>query len=342
EQTFAVNEHMLSRALTRKQEQVVFQSTQPDYGGGYVVTNEVLAPFTDTLQYIDGAVVTIGADMGLDMLASSSADLAILVDTSIRVSLTTRLLLELPLHFAASHQGRVPTLRELAQLFDLSDPTCRERAETVIQSELSSDSAFLPLIKQYIKMGMASKERTDTLLSFAHYLLIKSTLPTSWLSSPEKIAKILQLYADGKIIIMRQDITSSTIASHISSILSDHQTSIGAMHLMNVEEYINKPILFDRWSFANNAVILRSIKGKFFSSQAEYELPTYPIFGDARRFASPDWHYNVESIGHFKQRLASSAYNFNSNTPRTMLLADSKVHPDRYASGVSVLKLPEE
>ncbi len=342
EQTVQLDRQLLSQAFTRNREQVLFQSTQPDFGGGYVVTNEVLAPFAPWLQHIDGAVITIGTDMGLDLLANSSADLAILVDKSIRVSLTTRLLLELPLHFAAMHQWHTPSIKQLAELFDFTIDKNKNLAEILIHSGLSSDSAFFPLIEQYIRMGMSSKERTDTLLSFAHYLLIKSTLPTSWLSSPEKIAKILQLYAEGRIIIMRQDITSPTIASHISSILSDHQTSIGAMHLMNVEEFIDQPIACDEWEFKDNAVILRSIQGKYFLSQAENELPAFPMVGDARRFASPDWHYNVESITHFKQRLASSDYSFNSNTLRTTLLADSKVHPDRYASGVSVLKLPQE
>lgn len=260
--------------------------------------------FYPKIKDFNGAVLGVGSDQILDMLANTNMQSATLVDFTRPVTSVMRTLLEVGAwHYKQT--GEYPKPHQFIRYFDLRNlPFIRKFAINVL-----GDTAGWAAYKT-IAGGLQKGN-----LGYAPFMRLRASLedtegnPYAWYSTPQKIEKVISLYQQGQITIATGDICDPSIMVKVGQRARQQNTTLDVLYLSNTEMMIQNSTgwnALDRmWAnlmslpVSEKAVIIRTA-GYPLADHMERAPMLHPK-GAILNKIYYEWHYNLEEVWHHKR-----------------------------------------
>lgn len=263
-----------------------------------------LFAFYPTIKDFNGAILGVGSDQILDMLANTSMQSATLVDFTRPVTSVMKTLLEVG---TWHHQqtGDYPKPHQFIRYFDLKNlPFIRKFAINVL-----GDTAGWAAYKT-IAGGLWKGN-----LGYAPFMRLRASLedtegnPYAWYSTPQKIEKVISLYEQGQIIIATGDLCDPGVMEKVSQKIENQGNNLDVLYLSNAEMMIQNSVgwgaMEKMWEnlmalpLSQRAVIIRTT-GYPLADHMERAPMLHPK-GNVLNKIYYDWHYNLEEVRHHKR-----------------------------------------
>lgn len=207
------------------------------------------------IKNIEGAGLGVGMDQMLDIAVNSKLSEITIVDITKKAALTTQTLLEAGRRFHLLH-GRYPLPNEYVELFsresidltfEMLAPNFTEEEWTLVEETLYQAFKTGPTIMQSILQDKSTQ--TDY---------------RSWVSTPQNLEKIIRMYEDGSIKIVRADLAGKQGMRDIAQQLQEHHTPLSLLYLSNTITYFTLAVKGEKYeermgsilSFFDNVDIL--------------------------------------------------------------------------------------
>lgn len=204
----------------------------------FVVSNE--PSLYETFEFIrdrKGAGIGVGFDQMFDITVNSNLNEAYIVDITHSVSLSTRALLEV----GRRHHdlfGTYPTPDQFLNYFQESNiDTTLEMVES--EFDEGEVAILLKALTQKLKKEKGSNEDIPGEPMIYRTLRYKADQSnySSWLSNPENLKKIIDMYESGKIKVVMGDLQGDKSIQAIGQHLQEEGTSLSVVYLSNAPAY---------------------------------------------------------------------------------------------------------
>lgn len=272
----------------------------------HFVSNEpslhCLFPFVDNLS---GAVIGVGSDQVLNILANTKATVGYIVDYTESTVLFIRLLLEVGLYhhklFNCYPSPAVyrdyfddQNILHLQRIFSRNfSETETKEVIAVLKKGITVDKSRIP-VTEYMKLVSQIKNNN-------HHVV-------SWMGTDEHINKVLDLYSKCNILIVKGDITDPEAMGKIGKNARDQGVTFDIIYLSNSESsFYTKEQVQNYWNIlgklpkGKNAVIMRT------SWDVDYKLPLPPLVLKTRlRKQFNEWHYNVQRYTDWENKVKNN------------------------------------
>gem|GEM_PF-4269310 len=298
--------------------------------------NEVqVAPYSnepslfETFEYVrhaEGAALGVGLDQMLDFAVNTRLSEVYITDIAAKSVLTTRALLEAGRKFHMLNK-RYPSPEEYVALFDFSQiGLLFEMIEPSFTPE--ELKIVIDVIGKFFKTGP---------LAMHEYLQYKETQPyyRSWLSTQENLEKIIRMYEDGHLKVVRGDIAGKNAMPQIAKLLRQQGVPLSFLYLSNVSDFFaseerDLPVPEKRMqpieSFLKNiealpisdqAVVIHisEIKGKNITAP----MPELAQKNQNIKLMFAEWTYLIQSISGYRNLMQEISDNPTVN-PRKIIL----------------------
>jgi len=275
----------------------------------HFVSNEAsLYKLFPLLRNLTGAVFGVGSDQVLDILSNSQTTAAFIVDYTESVSLFSRTLLEVGAYHKKTF-GKFPTPEKMIDYFE--DKNIHHIRRIMARNLSEQETAKVVALLQkgtdvWLKQNEATRVPVTEYMRFKSTLLDDEGKRFSWLGTQEHINKVLQAYEDGKIYVIKGDITNSHVLSRVAGIARQNGIDINVLYLSNVESYLS-----GHWDTCRNysqgiqslptgdkAVILRTS----WDINSRYPVPAEVAEKTTMAHILLDWHYNAQSYSDWERK----------------------------------------
>ena len=279
----------------------------------YGVSNE--PSLYQTFPYIkdvSGVGLGVGFDQMFDITINSQLKEIYIVDFEKSSVLRTRALLEV----GRRHKelfGTYPTPQEFIKYFGEADlPITLE----MVQGAFTPEEQYILSTAMSRRMSLDPMNKPETTdhrapLEILHYLEYKSGQKDfhSWISTAESLAKIIQMYEDGKLHVTLANLGSQTAMSRIAESLEAKQQHISLIYLSNARGY------------SDNSDIENTIKSMPITDDTILIETTFPIGREGtprpwRVLLDPylrkntlSWIYMVQTMAHRRKINGDLYYN---------------------------------
>lgn len=245
-----------------------------------------------------GAILSVGSDQGLDLLANSQCSRLEMVDKAPHIAVVMKAVLEV----AKNRFGKSDWRGNLFNDFEYR--ALRETAQ-VIKSGLESNDAELAL--RIFEEGVPL-QHGQLPASYASYLRLRSQVKNetgehvAWYGDDEKGSKIIEAYKSGRITIVTGDLCKEQVRGEVIDRLDKDGEKLGIVYLSNAEDHMQKDgvkQVKDFWKGIRPAldplgVILRT--GQVFGFNRVGRITVSP--DDPFYNILNPWHYNSETVEH--------------------------------------------
>jgi hypothetical protein len=276
----------------------------------HFVSNEAslykLFPYVENL---GGAVVGVGPDQVLDIFANSETTHAFIVDYTEPIPLFTRSLLEVGMYHKKTF-GKFPTTEEFIEYF--KDKNLHQ-LERIIRKNLSARETdkVLKLLQEGTDVWLEKDKATR--VPVADYMGFKASMTNeagetfSWMGTQQNIDKIMQAYEDGRIYVIKGDISNKGLMGKIGGIANRKGVEVNVLYWSNVEGYFSGNWDVCRNFFqgvqqmpiGNEAVILRTSWDVRTMHPAPQAVKKHPTMSHILR----DWHYNAQRFSDWQEKV---------------------------------------
>lgn len=255
------------------------------------------------IQSVEGAIVAVGSDQGLDLLAATSSNRLEMVDRSFPVHAAMNSVLAVARH---TFKNGVDSLARRAFFEQFEFPRLNDTRR--ILEELPIDVQETAMI--LFEAGVPVHALSDKNISYGEFMKIRSERedqtgqPVTWYGSVESLEKVMSVDKAGGITFTTGDITDQNVLKGLKSRLNEERKGMGVIYLSNAEEFIlrggDDEDLDGLWGrieqfpLDDRGVIIRTA-----------QVSTHSILGRLSEDLSDPlynihlpWHYNTEELRH--------------------------------------------
>lgn len=263
-----------------------------------------------------GAVVGVGTDQVLDLVANTQTTVGVIVDYNDASCTLMKTLLEV----GRCHKqffGSNPTLTEIAGYFS------RNRLDRLwdfigkINPEDAASSA-----RKFLERGIDIGFEDAKSIGYDQYMLRRAKLKDSsgdnyaWYSQPDKLNKIINLYSNGAINVVRGDLCDAAAIGFVSDLVEGLRVGVDVIYISNVEEILAANErkygfeLFERfWTnlqslpVRQDTQLLRTTMRVLVEEITDDGLTE--VEDEGFKNILLDWHYNMEQFEHHLKMVES-------------------------------------
>ncbi len=261
------------------------------------------------IEHLSGGILGVGSDQVLDAIVNSECSHGYIVDFTETVSLITRSLLEIGLY----HQKLFNSFPSKEEIFEYFDDANRGELERILMHFLTQREVAKIINRLNDGFKVYAMGKDPERYQYTDYLRFKASMENddgqnfSWYGTQANIDRILSAYAEGRIVVIKGDITNRKIMDRIAQSARSAGVDINVIYLSNVESYLNGNdrecddfnSAMKALPFGPDAVMLRS-SWETISQNPKPPVVASNIVADSQLY---DWHYNVQKYRNWRKKV---------------------------------------
>lgn len=264
------------------------------------------------IKHVSGAGLGVGFDQMFDIAVNTQLTEIFVVDVLPEVSLATKTVLEVG---RRHHElfGSYPTVEQFLAYFQ--ERNLHLTLEAISHQFTAEELAHIKnILTATVKEKKTDQPIADAPLQIEYYLRFKSQQPdyASWLSTPENLHKILQMYERGQLTPILGDVTGEKTMPAIAAKLTAQNIPLSLVYLSNAKYYIGKFRRTDELQKNLAAMPIADATVMVSSKFSNTPLPESVTQDQWMSRMMLSWDYEVQTVVDIEQQRAG-AYKVTSN-----------------------------